>query len=225
FNHVDENEKSTVEFQTVWRKAHRRDWKRRLFQSAGPNIAILMFLLILTPLAGHYLINQEQVSQSAQSIPNQGESVYGLSGKVYNLPNQVVIKGETGLPEGAVLTIEHFERDDQTLIRKEEVTTSSDGYFQYSTDRLEREKEYIVKVILYSHLQNETVKNQLGEKGENLKNKKNEDGVFQYQYDEVEFTGIKMVGLVNKIEETKEYVSAEFLRSEKEFKVINQNAQ
>ncbi|MCR8848525.1 hypothetical protein NQ095_08935, partial [Rossellomorea sp. SC111] len=51
FNHVDENEKSTVEFQTVWRKAHRRDWKRRLFQSAGPNIAILMFLLILTPLA------------------------------------------------------------------------------------------------------------------------------------------------------------------------------
>lgn len=67
FDHVDENEKSTVEFQTVWRKAHRRDWKRRLFQSAGPNLAVLMILLILTPLAGYYFINPEHTSHSAQS--------------------------------------------------------------------------------------------------------------------------------------------------------------
>jgi hypothetical protein len=222
FDHVDENEKSTVEFQTVWRKAHRRDWKRRLFQSAGPNLAVLMILLILTPLAGYYVINPEHISDSSQSSSNKSENVYDLSGKVYNFPNQIVIKGETGLPEGAILTIEHLARDDQTLIRKEEVSTTSDGYFQYKTDRLEKDKEYIVKVILYPHLQTESIKNQLGERGENLKKRKN---VFRYQRGEAEYSGMKMVGLVNKIEDTTEYVSAEFLRNEQEFNDINQIAQ
>ncbi|WP_213086459.1 hypothetical protein [Rossellomorea vietnamensis] len=222
FDHVDENEKSSVEFQTVWRKAHRRDWKRRLSQSAGPNLAVLMILLILTPLAGYYFINPEHPSDSAQSSANQNEKVYDLSGKVYNFPNQIVIKGETGLPEGAILTIEHLERDGQTLIRKEEVSTTSTGYFQYTTDRLEKDKEYIVKVILYPHLQNESIKNQIGERGENLKKRKN---VFWYQRGEVEYFGMKMVGIVNKIEDTTEYVSSEFLRSEKEFSDINQIVQ
>ena len=110
--------------------------------------------------------------------------------------------------------------DDQKLIRKEEVSTTSEGYFQYTTDRLEKGKEYIVKVILYPHLQTEAIKDQIGERGENLKKRKN---VFRYQRGEVEYFGMKMVGVVNKIEDTTEYVSSEFLRSEKEFKDINQN--
>ncbi len=220
FDHVDENETSTVEFQTVWRKVHRRDWKRRLFQSAGPNIALLMIILVLTPLAGYYLISPEPATQSSHSKVNHELSDYELTGKVYNFPNQIVIKGETGLPEGAILTIDHFKRDGKTLISREKVTTTSDGYFQFTTHRLEGDKEYIVKVMLYPHLQNDSIKKLVGRKGEYLKEVKNKESVFHYHHKEVEYFGLKLVGLVNKIDDTPEQISAEFLMSEQEFEAV-----
>jgi hypothetical protein len=179
-------------------------------------------LLILTPLASYYLISPEPDSHSSQTVTNNKESDYALSGKVYNFPNQIVLKGETGLPEGAVLTIKRFERDGKTLITKEEVKTVSDGYFQFTTDRLERNKEYIVKVIIYPHLQNESIKKKLGGRGENLKNG---ESVFDYHHEEMEYSGLMMVGLVNKIEDTTQYVSADFLMSEQEFKDVYNGAQ
>ncbi|MFI8685719.1 hypothetical protein [Rossellomorea sp. NPDC077527] len=221
FEHLDETETSSIEFQNVWRKANRKNWKRRLFQSAVPNVAFLLAILILTPLAGYYLISPEQVLHSAQSTANDTKSHYDLSGKVYNFPNQIVIKGETELPEGAILTIEHLESDEKTLISKGKVTTTSDGYFQYTTNRLERDKEYIVKVMLYPHLQNDTIKKLLGSKGKNLKKVENEESVFHYHYKEVEYSGLKLVGLVNKVEDTTQQVTSEFLVSEQEYETVH----
>ncbi|MBW3111718.1 hypothetical protein KYJ26_07750 [Bacillus sp. MCCB 382] len=221
FDHVVDNEQSAVEFQTVWRKANKRNWTRRLFQSAGPNVAILMIILVLTPLAGFYFINSEHSSHSAQSTSKLSDGDYDISGKVYNFPNQIVIKGETGLPEGAILTIEHFMRDGQTLISKDKVTTNSDGYFQYATDRLERDKEYIVKVMLYPHLQNDSIKEQIGSKGENLKKIEKEEHIFQYHRKQDKYTGLRLMGLVNKTEDTTQQVSAEFLISEQEFEAVH----
>ncbi|MBN8191780.1 hypothetical protein JI667_06400 [Bacillus sp. NTK074B] len=216
FNHVDVHEKSTVEFQTVWRKAHRRDWKLRVFQSAGPNIAFFMIILIMTPLAGYYFITPETDTQPAQSMVDH-EASYEMSGKVYNFPNQVVIKGEASLPEGAMLAIEQYKRDGVTLISKGKVTTDSDGYFQFTTDRLQRDKEYIVKVMLYPHLQSNSIKGIIGERGDKLNDFKNGELAFHYRHDGIEYSGLKLVGLVNKMEDTDEKVISEFLMSEKEF--------
>ncbi|PFA69123.1 hypothetical protein CN378_04385 [Bacillus sp. AFS015802] len=219
FDHIDEQEKSTVEFQTVWRKAHRRDWKRRVYQSAVPNMAFLMILLIITPLAGYYFISPGEDTRSAQSLEDHEES-YEMSGKVYNFPNQVVIKGETSLPEGAMLMIEQYKRDGVTLIRREKVTTDSDGYFQFATDRLQRDKEYIVKVMLYPHLQRESIKKVVGKRGDKLSDVENGELVFDYRHDGIEYSGLKLVGLANKMEDTTEKVVSEFLMSEKEFEAL-----
>ncbi|MFD2680859.1 hypothetical protein [Bacillus seohaeanensis] len=222
FDYVDENEKASVEFQTVWRKAHRKNWKKRLFQSAGHNLAILITILILTPIVGHYVINQNPISNSAQYMSDHSsQSDYSISGKVYNFPNQIVIKGESNLPEGTIINIEHLEKSGETLLFQGKVATDSDGSFQFTTDRLEKNKEYVIDVTVYSHIQNQNVKNMLGDRGENLMNRKNKNSVFQYHQDGENYSGLRKLGFVNKIDDTSQYVIAEFLMAPQEFEAIN----
>jgi hypothetical protein len=218
FDYVDKNEKTSVEFQTVWRKAHRRNWKKRLFQSAGPNLAILITILILTPIVGHYVINQNSISNSAQFMAEQSsQSDYNISGKVYNFPNLIVIKGESNLPGGTIINIEHLEKDGGTVVSQGKVTTDSDGSFQFTTDRLEKNKEYLVKVMVYSHIQNQRVKKMLGDRGENIGNIKNTKSEFQYNHNDEEYYGLKLIGIVNKIDDTNQYKLSEILMTTQEF--------
>lgn len=222
FDYVDENENSSVEFQTVWRKAHRKKWVRKQIQSAGHNLAILLTILILAPIVGHYVINQDSPSDSAQFMEEgSSHSDYKVSGKIYNFPNQIVVKGESNLPDGTIINLEHLQKDGEKILAKKEVTTNPDGSFQITTDRLEKNKEYIIKILVYSDIQNEEVKNILGNRGEKIKSKKNEDSVFQYTQDGGNYTGLMMLGTVNKIDDTNQYVISEFLLTKQEFEEVD----
>jgi hypothetical protein len=221
FNYVEENEKSSVEFQSVWRKAHRRNWQKRLFQSAGHNLAVLLTLLTLTPILGYYVIDQSPSPNSAQSTSEQKvqKSIY-FSGKIYNFPNQIVIKGESDLPQGTVIKIELLERDGETVVSRGESMTKSDGAFQYIADRLDRGKEYIVMATLNSHNQNLQVKKVLGSNGENLWTTKNRNSTFQYHHGGEDYYGLKLIGIVNKIDDTNQHVGSTFLMTAREFEEL-----
>ncbi|MCA1055867.1 hypothetical protein LCM10_12790 [Rossellomorea aquimaris] len=212
FKYVDEHEKSSIEFQSVWRKAHRNDWKRNLFQSASHNLAILMIIVILTPLLGHYLVASNPSSDAARSISG---TAYDISGKVYNFPNQIVIKGQSNLPEGTMISVEKFEHDGGPLLSHREARTNSDGSFQSTFDRLDRNKNYIVKVTVYSHNQSKPVKKVLGDRGDQLRNA---DSGFLYKEEGKEFNGLRVMGLVNKIDDDGQHVLSEFLMDTQEFK-------
>ncbi|BCB03957.1 hypothetical protein [Bacillus sp. KH172YL63] len=216
FDHIDAHEKSSVEFQTVWRKAHRSKWKTRLFQSARYNVALLLIFFIMTPLIGYYAINQHTTAGSGQSGAGPTQ-MFNLSGKVYNFPNQIVIKGTSNLPEGTVLVVEHVKRNGKTLISHDTFKTDKEGTFQYTTDRLERDQEYILDVKLYPHKQSPQVKKVLGKRGEHLNTFTEKDIGFHYEVDGKQYNGIRMLGLVNKIEDTAQLVGSEFLMGYEEF--------
>jgi hypothetical protein len=212
FNYVNENEKSSVEFQAVWRKVHRTRWKKRILQSAVHNIAIFITILILTPIVGNYVLTQKPLSNSSQYSSDHISKIdYNISGKVYNFPNQIVIKGQSNLPKGTIISLEQLEKEGE-FISEDRVSTSENGSFQFTTDRLDRSKEYIVKVSVYSHIQKQDIKAMLGDKGENLRN-----SGYLYQQNGKSFYGLKLLGLANKIDDTNEYVLSTFLQSPKEF--------
>ncbi|OAT79716.1 hypothetical protein A6P54_16620 [Bacillus sp. MKU004] len=220
FDHVDENEKTSVEFQTVWRKAHRKSWKQKLIQSAGPNLAILLVLIVLTPIIGYYLVNQNLSFNSAQSLnKNPPKADFTISGKIYNFPNQVVIKGQSNLPGDTIINVEHLEKDNQTLISKGKIKTNPDGSFQFTTNRFDREKDYIFKVIVYSHAQSQSIKNLIGESGQKLK--KN-SSAFSYSHDGRKYLGLKLFGLIN-MDDGKQHIVSEFLMPSNEFEAIKQD--
>jgi hypothetical protein len=208
FDYVDENEKTSVEFQTVWRKAHRKSWKQKLIQSAGPNLAILLILFVLTPIVGHYIVNQDSSSNSAPSAADRSQTEYTISGKVYNFPNQVVVKGKSNLPEGTIISLEYREKNEESILYREKGKAGPEGSFQITGDRLEREEDYIVNVIVYPHIQQDSIKKRFGSKGQHLTNSTDE---FPYTQDGESYTGLQVLGQVNKSGENNQSVVAEFL--------------
>ncbi|XXM72699.1 hypothetical protein ACQ0QQ_02040 [Lysinibacillus sphaericus] len=219
FDYVDEKEKTSVEFQTVWRKANRKSWKQKLIQSAGPNLAILLILFVLTPIAGHYIVNQASTSNASPSIADHpSETEYSISGKVYNFPNQIVVKGSSNLPEGTIISLEYREKDKSINLYQEKGVAGPEGSFQIKGDRLEKEEDYIVNVTVYPHIQRDSIKKMFGSKGQLLS--KSSDG-FTYTQDGVSYTGLQLLGQVNKSGGNNQSVLSEFLVPLEEFESMH----
>ncbi|MBH9968074.1 hypothetical protein [[Bacillus] enclensis] len=219
FDHVDENEKTSVEFQTVWRKAHRKSWKQKLIQSAGPNLAILLILLVLTPITGYYIVNQSVTSSSAPSVAvHPPETEYVISGKVYNFPNQIVVKGRSNLPEGTIISLKYSKKDKATNLYVEKGVADQEGSFRITGDRLERKEDYIVNIIVYPHIQRDSIKEMLGSKGQYLT--KSSDG-FTYAHEGESYTGLQILGQVNKSGSNSQSVLSEPLVPLEEFELMH----
>jgi hypothetical protein len=214
FDYVDENEKASVEFQTVWRKAHRKSWKQRMIQSAGPNLAILLILLVITPILGHLAVNQNSSSKSAQSMSDRpSHHDYTISGKVYNFPNQIIVKGKSNLPEGTIISMQYTEKNGEPLLYEEKGTANSEGSFQIMGDRLDRSKDYVVKVIVYPDVQQTKVKKILGNRGQHFTDS---SSGFTYTKDGNSYSGLRVLGLVN-MDDDEQHVISEFLMPLEEF--------
>ncbi len=215
FDYVDKSENTSVEFQSVWRKTHRRNWVKRLFQSSLHNVAILLTLLILTPVLGHFVMNQNLNSESSDLLSEH--SNFYISGNVYNLPNLVLIKGLSNLPLDTVVTIEKIAREDNTVVLEEEITIDAEGSFQFVTERLEKDREYLLNVSIYSHNQTQRVKGIMGENGERLESFTSANGIFQYRKNNENFYGLRLMGVAYKVDDNKYHLLPKYLMDIKEF--------
>jgi hypothetical protein len=142
---------------------------------------------------------------------------YNFSGNVYNFPNQIVVKGVSNLPEGTLISIEKSDSEEQVDIYEDKVTIDSQGSFQFITKRLEKDKEYLLNFIIYSHVQPKRVKNILGERGQQLKNVKNTQGVFQYHKKETNYYGLKLMGVAYRVDSNEHHLLPNNLREIEEF--------
>lgn len=172
--------------------------------------ALFLFITVLIPIDKSSFLN---------ALDNKD---YTFSGNVYNLPNQIVVKGVSNLPEGTVISIEKSESEEDTDIFEDEVTIDNQGSFQYVTKRLEKDKDYLLNFIIYPHIQTKHIKSLIGERGEQLKNVKNTRGVFQYHRNETDYYGLKLMAVAYRVDTNEHHLMPKNLREIEEVEDIYQ---
>ncbi|OIU71698.1 hypothetical protein [Rossellomorea aquimaris] len=144
---------------------------------------------------------------------NAGKNeAYHFSGNVYNLPNQVVIKGLSNFPEGTVITLEKSGDKNNSFELEDKVKVNREGSFQFVTERVKRDKQLLLNVIIYPHLQTQDVKNILGERGKELKDVKNTKGAFKYRFNGNDYYGLKLMGVAYRVDTTEYHLLPKDLR-------------
>ncbi|MCA1054171.1 hypothetical protein LCM10_04165 [Rossellomorea aquimaris] len=141
---------------------------------------------------------------------------YQFSGNVYNLQHLVVIKGLSNLPEGTVITVEKAGKEKDAFLYEDSVEVDDEGSFQFFIERAKKDEEYLMNVIIYSHLQPQRVKQVLGERGQELKQIKNAKGAFEYRYNGNDYYGLKLMGAAYRVDTTEYHLLPKYLRDIKE---------
>jgi hypothetical protein len=203
FKAVDKNEKTSIEFETVWRKANRQRWLDKYLHSLKYNIAILFTILILAPVIGSFLVNSPSLDMSSKEAGFYNNQ-YVIQSKTIRLYNKAILKGESALPKGTVLQVKLVKNDLETMLQEKEIQIEKGGSFSASFDVMEEKEDYVVMLELYPHLQSENIQDVLGKKGEKLYSSSQIAGVYHYFIDHVLHTGIRLYG-----EADREYMEKE----------------
>jgi hypothetical protein len=181
------------------RKSIRNKLQPLLLSLAG--IAVLVMIMSFVAPFEQFTTNNAGKTESFQ-----------FSGNVYNLPKLVVIKGLSNFPEGTIITVEKSGEEENSFVLEDEVKVDRDGAFQFVTERVKRDEEFLLNVIIYPHLQTQRVKNILGERGEELKDVKNTKGSFKYRFNGNDYYGLKLMGVVYRVDTTEYHLMPNHLR-------------
>jgi hypothetical protein len=197
FEKINKQENTSIEFETVWRKANRQSWLDKYFRSLKHNLAILCTLLILAPVIGSFVVN----SPALDSDPNDAEANNKqdvVKGKTKRLENEAVLIGESSLPAGSIIQLKLLKDDYETVVEEKEIRIDNEGSIQQSFTIPADDENYVVMLELYPHLQSESVQDQIGQKGENLYSSSQVNGVYHYFIDNELYTGIRLYGDADK---------------------------
>ncbi|WP_456274574.1 hypothetical protein [Bacillus sp. AK031] len=197
FQEIDSNEGTSVDFETVWRKTNRQSWLDRYFHSLKHNIAILCTLLILAPIIGSLVVNNPFSFQSNKEA-NLFNSEFIIEGNVTRLDKDVLINGDSALPQGTMLQAKIKHGDRGGIIQEKEIEIGKEGSFSLSFQLPDDSKEYLVTIELFPHLQDAAIQKTVGERGEQLYNSSQVSGVYHYYIENELHTGIRLYGEVKK---------------------------
>ncbi|XXM72384.1 hypothetical protein ACQ0QQ_00330 [Lysinibacillus sphaericus] len=179
--------------------ARKHEMKTSLRNKMQPLFLSLSGIAVLVMIISFVIPFNQMITNNAGK-----NEAYHFSGNVYNLPNQVVIKGLSNFPEGTVITLEKSGDKINSFELEDEVTVNREGSFQFVTERVKRDKQFMLNVIIYPHIQTPRVKNILGERGEELKDVKNTKGSFKYRFNGNDYYGLKLMGVAYRVD-TAEY--------------------
>ncbi|MGF2616521.1 hypothetical protein FZC84_01865 [Rossellomorea vietnamensis] len=196
FDEVDKKENSSIEFETVWRKANRKNWTRKYFQSLKYNLALLCTLLILTPVIGSYLVQSSPEDKYNEASLYNGQSV--IQATTMRKGQEAIMEGESSLPDGTILEASLVGTDLQTIIREEEISIGKGGAFSKSFAIPDTRKDYVILLELFPHTQKPSIQKMIGRKGENLYNSSQVAGVYHYFIDKELYTGFKLYGNIDR---------------------------
>ncbi|XXM70845.1 hypothetical protein ACQ0QQ_14125 [Lysinibacillus sphaericus] len=162
-------------------------------------------LSLLFLLAGCRVVLVDETLEQAKSEPEpKGKEPISLQGNVQFNKNKLVFRGETDLPEGGVIEASLTEYPDTATLQQvmnaeaepaaetkisETGEVGKDGTFLIVMKRSDPQKRYQVSVQFRPELQPPAVKDQYGEKGENIGGG---EGVFNYELDQSKMTGIAL---------------------------------
>ncbi|WP_421378486.1 hypothetical protein ACOJQI_13115 [Bacillus salacetis] len=190
FKEVDKSEDTSIEFETVWRKANRRGWKDKYFHSLRHNLAILCTLLILAPVVGSFIVSNPQSDKDADFYENHDV----IQGQTRRLADKAVIKGQSSLPEGSIIQLKLIKIESETIIDEKEIQIDRAGSFIGTFHVPDKQEDYIVMLELFPHLQSKSIQEVIGPKGENLYSSPQVNGVYHYLIEKELYTGIRLYG-------------------------------
>ncbi|EDL66290.1 hypothetical protein [Bacillus sp. SG-1] len=193
FDEVDKNEETSIEFDTIWRKANRRRWLDKYFHSLKHNLAILCTLLILAPVIGSFILNSPSLDQSSKEAAFHHKQ-YVIEGETIRTEEKAVLKGESALPHGSVLQAKLVKDDLKTVVMEEEIVIEKGGSFSVSFEVPQQKEDYVIMLELFPHLQSEKIRKILGHKGEKLYSSSQVAGIYHYIIDDTLHTGVRLYG-------------------------------
>jgi hypothetical protein len=169
----------------------------------------LAFLLLLTGC--RVVLVDETLKETAAEPEAKGKEAISLQSSLQFRKDKAIFRGVTDLPKGAVIeaslkeypeevTLEQVINAEAEPLDKSKISQTGevgdDGSFLIVIKREDPEKRYQVSVQFRPELQSQPVKDLYGETGENIGPG---NGVFQYEVDQTEFTGIALYGPLPKL--------------------------
>ena len=168
-------------------------------------ISTLLLLSVMVLLAGCRVVwVDETLDQKKSPEVAKGKETIILEATVQYNRNRLVIRGQTNLPEGAVIYagVKQYPDDAEQLdvingviephdgyILEEQGETSEDGSFLIVLERPDTEKQYQLSVQFLPELQPENIQSTYGKTGENIGSS---EGVYEYEKDGITSTGIAL---------------------------------
>ncbi|WP_409252366.1 hypothetical protein V1502_20105 [Bacillus sp. SCS-153A] len=162
-----------------------------------------VIVLILLTACRVVWVDETLEKQKSPEIA-KGKETITLEATVQYNRNRLVIRGQTNLPEGAVIHsgVKQYPDNEEYLdvingvvepldeyILEETGETSDDGSFLIVLERPDTEKQYQLSVRFLPELQPDAIRSKYGKAGENIGSS---EGVYEYETDGVTSTGIAL---------------------------------
>jgi hypothetical protein len=167
----------------------------------------VLSLSLLFLLAGCRVVLVDDTLKQAEAEPEpKGKETISLQSTVQFSKDKLVFRGATDLPQGAVIEASLTEYPDTVTLQQvmnaeaeplaetkvsETGEIGDDGAFLIVMKRSDPQKRYQVSVQFRPELQPQDVMAQYGEKGENIGAG---EGIFNYELEQSEMTGIALYG-------------------------------
>ncbi|EDL65438.1 hypothetical protein [Bacillus sp. SG-1] len=168
-------------------------------------IKLVLFLFVLLLLTACRVVwVDETLEQKKSPEVARGKETILLEATVQYNRNRLVIRGQTNLPEGAVIHsgVKQYpdgaeqldvingviEPLDEYILEKTS-ETSEDGSFLIVLERPDTEKQYQLSVRFLPELQPAAIQNTYGKTGENIGSS---EGVFKYEANGITSTGMAL---------------------------------
>jgi hypothetical protein len=174
-------------------------------------VTVLSISLLFLLSGCRVVLVDESLKQTAAEPEAKGKESISLQSSMQFSKDKLVFRGVTDLPKGAVIeaSLKEYPEEvtlDQVMNAEAEPLDGSkvsqtgevddDGSFLIVMKREDPEKRYQVSVQFRPELQPQHVKDVYGETGENIGPG---EGVFQYEVDQSEFTGIALYGPLSNL--------------------------
>ncbi|WP_175990282.1 hypothetical protein [Bacillus sp. Marseille-Q1617] len=176
-------------------------------------VTVLSLSLLLLLSGCRVVLVDESLKQTAEEPEAKGKEQISLQSTMQFSKDKLVFRGVTDLPQGSVIEASLKEYPDEVTLEQvmnaeadpvdeskisQTGEVEDDGSFLIVMKREKPEKRYQVSVQFRPELQPQPVKDLYGETGENIGPG---EGVFQYEVDQSQFTGIALYGALPNIED------------------------
>jgi hypothetical protein len=182
FTEWGKNEQPSISFESIWQKTKRKQTIQAVSYRMALVTAVLLALLIIQP---QQLFVKEQINTATSE---QKEII--MKGSVIGLSAKIVIRGQSNLPEGAVIqAVLSEDAEGKIVVLKETVKVDKRGDFTFVLQRPVIERDYVLSVAFLPELQPQSIQQIYGERGEQIEQG---DATFTYGKDGMTYRGLKL---------------------------------
>jgi hypothetical protein len=182
FKEWGKNQQPSISFESIWQKTKRKQAIQAVSYRIALVTAVLLAILIIQP---QQLFMKEQINTATS-----GQKEIMMKGSVIGLSTKIVIRGQSNLPEGAVIQAALSEDDEGKIVAlKETVKVDKRGNFTFVIQRPVIERNYVLSVAFLPELQPQFIQQIYGEHGQQIEQS---EATFTYAKDGITYRGLKL---------------------------------